>query len=127
MTSIAIDAAWFNLASDLTQSITMVLTGESDVTSRPVDVRRYAGGRVRSVTRPGTTKLLSLSFELADRADMYQLEDWLGSTVLYRDPRGRRLWGVFGAVDEGELPGVGEDTVNVNLTFTQTTFDESVG
>ena len=126
MTSIAIDAAWFNLASDLTQSITMVLTGASDMTSRPVDVRRYAGGRVRSVTRPGTTKLLSLSFELADRADMYQLEDWLGTTVLYRDPRGRRLWGVFAAVDEGELPGVGEDTVNVNLTFTQTTFDESV-
>jgi len=126
VTSIAIDAAWFNLASDLTQSITMVLTGESDMTSRPVEVRRYAGGRVRSVTRPGTTKLLSLSFELADRADMYQLEDWLGSTVLYRDPRGRRLWGVFAAVDEGELPGVGEDTVNVNLTFTQTTFDESV-
>ena len=125
MTSIAIDAAWFNLASDLTQSITMVLTGASDVTSRPVEVRRYAGGRVRSVTRPGTTKLLSLSFELADRADMYQLEDWLGTTVLYRDPRGRRLWGVFAAVDEGELPGVGEDTVNVNLTFTQTTFDES--
>jgi hypothetical protein len=126
MTSIVVDAAWFNLASDLSQSITMVLTGESDMTSRPVDVRRYAGGRVRSVTRPGTTKQLSLSFELADRADMLQLEDWIGTTVLYRDPRGRRLWGVFGAVDEGELPGVGEDTVNVNLTFSQITFDESV-
>ena len=126
MTSIAIDAAWFNLAADLTQSITMRLTGESDMTSRPVEVRRYAGGRVRAVTRPGTTKELSLSFEHADRSDMHQLEDWIGSTVLYRDPRGRRLWGVFGAVDEGELPGVGEDTVNVNLTFTQTTFDESV-
>ena len=126
MTSIVVDAAWFNLASDLSQSITMVLTGESDMTSRPVDVRRYAGGRVRSVTRPGTTKQLSLSFELADRADMYQLEDWIGTTVLYRDPRGRRLWGVFAAVDEGELPGVGADTVNVNLTFTQTTFDEAV-
>ena len=46
--------------------------------------------------------------------------------MLYRDPRGRRLWGVFGAVDEGELPGVGEDTVNVNLTFSQVSFDESV-
>ena len=126
MTSIVVDAAWFNLASDLTQSITMVLTGESDMTSRPVEVRRYAGGRVRSVTRPGTTKLLNLSFELADRADMLQLEDWIGTTVLYRDPRGRRLWGVFGAVDEGELPGVGEDTVNVNLTFSQITFDEAV-
>ena len=126
MTSIAVDAAWFNLASDLTQSITMVLTGESDMTSRPVEVRRYAGGRVRSVTRPGTTKELNLSFELADRADMLQLEDWIGSTVLYRDPRGRRLWGVFAAVDEGELPGVGEDTVNVNLTLSQTTFDEAV-
>ena len=126
MTSIVIDDAWFNLASDLTQSLTMVLTGESDMTSRPVEVRRYAGGRVRSVTRPGVTKLLNLSFELADRADMYQLEDWIGTTVLYRDPRGRRLWGVFAAVDEGELPGVGEDTVNVNLTFSQVTVHEAV-
>jgi len=126
VTSIVIDDGWFSLASDLTKSVTMVLTGESDMTSRPVDVRRYAGGRVRSVTRPGTTKLLNLSFELADRSDMYQLEDWIGTTVLYRDPRGRRLWGVFGAVDEGELPGVGADTVNVNLTFSQVTFDESV-
>ena len=125
MTSIVVDAAWFNLASDLTKSITMVLTGESDMTSRPVDTRRYAGGRVRSVTRPGIKKQINASFELADRADRYQLEDWIGVTVLYRDPRGRRLWCVFGAVDESEIPGVADgDILNVNLTLSEITFDE---
>lgn len=127
MTSVTIEDAWFNLASDLTQSITMVLTGESDMTSRPVDVRRYANGRTRAFTRSGVKKQLNLAFELADRADMLQLEDWIGQTVLYRDPRGRRLWGVYGAVDEAEIPGVADDgTVNVNLTLTEVTFDEAV-
>lgn len=126
MTSVTVEDAWFNLASDLSQSVTMVLTGESDMTARPVDVRRYAGGRTRSVTRPGVKKQLNLAFELAARDDMHTLEDWIGKTVLYRDPRGRRLWGVFGAVDESEIPGASGDVVNVNVTFQETTFDESV-
>lgn len=126
MTSITLEDAWFNLAADLSQSVTMILTGESDMTSRPTQTRRYANGRVRSFTRPGVKKQLNLAFELAARADMHQLEDWCGKTVLYRDPRGRRLWGVFGAVDEAEIPGADNDTVNVNLTFQEITFDESV-
>ena len=127
MTTVTLSGVWVSLASDLTQTVTMGLSGESDMTSRPVDVRRYAGGRVRSVTRPGVTKKLNLSFELATRTDMLQLEDWVGLTVLYRDPRGRRLWGVFGAVDETEIPGVVDgDTVNVDLTLSEITFDEAV-
>lgn len=125
MATVVLTDCWINLASDLTQSLTMVLTGESDMTSRPVDVRRYSGGRVRAITRPGTKKQLNLSFDLAERADMLVLEDWIGEPVLYRDPLGRRLWGVYGAVDEAEIPGADLDTVNVNLTLHEITFDES--
>ena len=126
MTSVTLEDAFFNLASDLSQNITMVLTGESDMTTRPVDTRRYAGGRVRAITRPGSKKQLNLNFELASRADMHQLEDWIGQTVLYRDPLGRRLWGVYAAVDESEIPGADTDTVNVNLTLLEITVDETV-
>lgn len=126
MTTVTLEDAWFNLASDLSQSISMILTGESDMTARPVETRRYANGRVRAVTRPGVKKQINLNFELADRDDMHQLEDWVGETVLYRDPRGRRLWGVFAAVDEAEIPGADTDTVNVNLTLQEVTYDETV-
>ena len=126
MTSVTLTDAWFNLAADLTQSITMELTGESDMTGRPVQVRRYANGRVRAFTRPGVKKQLNLNFELADRDDMHTLEDWVGKTVLYRDTRGRRLWGVFEAVDEAEIPGAGDDVVNVNLTLLEVSYDEAV-
>jgi hypothetical protein len=125
MASVTLVDAWFHLASDPSQYVVMELTGESDMTARPVSVRRYAGGRVRSITRPGVKKQLNLNFDLASRADMHVLEDWVGQTVLYRDPRGRRLWGVFAAVDEAEIPGAEDDTVNVNLTLLEVTFDES--
>ena len=126
MTTVTLEDAWFNLASDLSQSITMELTGESDMTSRPIETRRYANGRVRAISRPGSTKQINLNFQLATRSDMHQLEDWVGLTVLYRDPRGRRLWGVYGAVDESEIPGADDDTVNVNITLSEVTVDETV-
>lgn len=126
MASVAIVDAWISLATDLTQSVTMILTGESDMTSRPVDTRRYAGGRVRAITRPGVKKQLNLGFELASRTHMHTLEDWIGQTVLYRDPRGRRLWGVYAAVDEAEIPGAEQDVVNVNLTLLETTHSEAI-
>ena len=126
MAAVTLTDAWFNLAADLTQSITLELTGESDSSRRPVATRRYAGGRVRSITRPGTKAELSLDFQLASRADYEQLIDWLGQPVLYRDPRGRRLWGVFSEVAGRERPGVDVDIIDVNLTLIEISYDEAV-
>ncbi len=126
MTTLTLEDAWISLASDLSQSVTMELTGQSNMPSRPVEVRRYAGGRTRVITRPGVKKAINANFELANRADMLILEDWIGLPVLYRDPVGRRLWCVFGAVDESEIPGASLDTVNVNLTLQEITWDERV-
>lgn len=126
MASVTLTDAWVSLASDLTQSVVMELTGENDQTRRPVETRRYAGGRVRVISRPGVKKELGLNFELADRSQFHTLEDWIGQTVLYRDPVGRRLWGVYGQVSGAEIPGADSDVVNVNLTLLEITFDEAV-
>lgn len=126
MASVTLEDAWFHLASDLSDSIRMDLTGESDDTARPVDVRRYAGGRVRAIVRPAAKKQLSLTFELADRADYDQLLAWAGETVMYRDTRGRKVFGVYGVVSGVELPGVGDDVLNVTLSFSEVSVSEEV-
>lgn len=126
MASVALSDAWISLASDLTQSVTMELTGENDQTRRPVETRRYAGGRVRAISRPGVKKQLGLNFEMANRSEFHTLEDWIGKTVLYRDPLGRRLWGVYGEVSGAEIPGAATDALNVNLTLSEVTYSEAV-
>lgn len=124
-TTVTLEDAWFNLAADSSQSVTMVLTGESGATARPTETRRYAGGRVRSITRTGSKRQTPVDFQLADRSDLNTLEDWVGKTVLYRDPRGLRMYCVFAEVGWSEIPGVADDVINVNLTLTEVTFDES--
>lgn len=124
-TSVTLEDAWFNLAADLSQSVTMVLTGESGSTARPTETRRYAGGRVRSITRSGSKRELPVDFQLADRSDLNTLEDWVGKTVLYRDPVGLRMFCVFAEVGWSEIPGVEDGSVNVNLTLSEVTYDES--
>lgn len=126
MAEITLTDATFNLASDLTDELTVVLTGETDASRRPATTRRYSAGRVRAITRPGVKKELGLSFDLATRAQLDTLVGWVGQTVLYRDPLGRRMWGVFGEVQANEIPGVDGDSVNVNLTLSEITFDEVV-
>lgn len=116
----------FSLLSDLTQTIEMELTGERDTSIRPVQVRRYANGRVRAITRTGVKKQLSLNFELADRSDYDTLIDWIGQVVLWRDPRGRKVYGVYDVIEGRELPGVDDDVLNVDLTFLEVTVSEAV-
>lgn len=122
MASVTLTDAWFHLADDPAQFVVMVLTGESDMTRRPTEVRRYAGGRVRAVTRRGRTKRLNLNFELAERADLEQLEEWIGEVVMFRDPLGRLVFGVYGAVEGGEIPGTDGTVLKVNLTLDEVTY-----
>lgn len=122
MASVTLADSWFHLASDPDTYVKMVLTGESDQAARPVETRRYAGGRVRVITRPGVKKELGLNFELADRADLATLESWIGEEVMFRDVFGRLIVGVYGMVSSDEIRGAEVDVVNINLTLSEVTY-----
>lgn len=124
--TITLEEAWFNLASDLTQSVTLELSAEQDVTSKRASLQFYTQGRRRSVTKVGTKKTIEVSFETCTRAQANQLEDWVGKVLLYRSPRGRRVFCQFFEVPVEEIPGADTDIVNVSLTLHEITYDETV-
>lgn len=128
MASVTLEDLFLHEADDNSIFITAVLTGEHERTSKPGEVRRYAGGRLRSVTRAGSSQTLDVELRLADRADVDQLRAWVetGTQLMYREPLGRKLWGAVFGLDVKELPGVGGDVADVSFTFEQTSFTEAV-
>lgn len=126
MTTITLEEAWFNLASDLSQYVALELSAESDVTTKRASLQSYTQGRRRSVTKVGTKKTISVEFAAATRAQAEQLEDWIGEVLLYRDPRGRRIFCQFFDAPVEEIPGADTDVVNVSLTLHEITYNETV-
>lgn len=115
MASVLLDDAWIHLADDLATYVTAALTSAEESAEAPVDVRRYANGRLRSIVRPGTARTISVGLGLVDRDVADTLRSWIGQTVMYRDPAERLVFGTFPSLGIGEVPG--SDGTVVNVTF----------
>lgn len=126
MASVTLDALYLHEANDNATFVTADLTGESETMSKDGQVRRYAGGRLRSITRAGSFQELDVELELADRADVDTIRGWAedGTLLLYREPRGRKLWGVLYELNVDERPA-SSDFADASFTFRQVTYDES--
>lgn len=60
------------------------------------EVRRYAGGRLRSFNRAGLGGTFAFTLRLQSLATVEKLETWLAPvTVQVRDYRGQRFFGAF--------------------------------
>jgi len=98
MAVLNLETAWVNLASDLSQSLALWSADWSDGRSVPGDVRTYAGGRRRVVSRAGKLRNLSVTFPTVTGAQVETLVGWAGQTILLRDKRGRIVWCVYFSV-----------------------------
>lgn len=67
---------------------------------------------------------MNLTLPAVSAAVLAWLEDHIGQTVLVRDPKGRRFWGVYFEVDAPQEPG--PRAPDVSLNFASVTYDESV-
>lgn len=122
MAHVTLTELWVHLASDLSQYVTTRGFGAEDVSvSKPVDVRTTASGRRRSFTKAGGGSTISVTFPRADRETIATLEEWAGVPVMVRDPSGRLVWGVYGAVDTPEAAG---QTHEADVSFTLTSTSE---
>ncbi len=109
--------------SNLSDVLMLDLDAESVDVSSPVSVRRYAGGRDRVVSSPGQSSQLSVTGSYITRAEYLSLLELVGQTVLFRDIRGRAVYGVIGSVSGSEAV---TDYVTVSFTLTEITFSEVV-
>jgi hypothetical protein len=68
-----------------------------------LDVRTYANGRRRAITRPGERGELGFEIVRVDLATVTKMREWKSITVQVRDHRGQKWFGVFKTVTPREF------------------------
>ena len=124
MVAVALDRGHLALADDLTQSTAAFTADRSETLSVPGEIRRMANGRLRVVSRAGTSTTLGVTFRNLSPTQVELLRSWVGRTVLFRDVWGRKLYGAYFTVDvEDYRNRQGQDC---KLVLSEVTFDEAV-
>lgn len=124
--SITLTTVWMNLASNLSQYQNfpaMSILKPSIV--QPGEVRTYANGRLRLITRAGLARSYSLTLIACSRAQITWLENNVGQLFCVRDDRGRKIYATFFDVpvlEESTDPTLGD----VTLALSEVTHSEIV-
>lgn len=125
MASVALYELWVHAGDDLADYVTSDgFLAESSSTSSRAEIRTYAGGVERLVTRPGTPRTLDVSMPQVARDVIAWLEDHAGQVVMVRDPRGRLVWGMYSRVAVSEEAG--PVLPDVSFTLRSVTYSEAV-
>jgi hypothetical protein len=120
MATVTLDQAWFHDAADPSVFVKADLTAATEQAERVGDVRRRAGGRIVVITGPGRPGNLSVELAQCDRTVVNTLRGWVGSRLLYRDPRGRVEFVTFLAISVSEL-AINDDIADVTVTLQKLT------
>jgi hypothetical protein len=123
MAMIELNKLWINLLST-GQAIAAPSLGNESVSGVDGSVRTYAGGRQRYVAREGVGGQLQRTLRLRSASVAALLESWVGQTVLVRDARGQRWWGVFSKVSRRAVKG--SDGYDLSITVDLVTQDDGV-
>lgn len=96
MATLTLDKTWVSLFTT-GDSVAGWRTADDDGDEYGVQARvaTYAGGRQRGITTEGVSGTWSVSLRGISTADTEKLRTWLGQTVLVRDNRGRKMWGLL--------------------------------
>jgi hypothetical protein len=111
--------------SDLSDVLQLGQYSESVANGARTEVRTYAGGRRRVVTRPGSTLELSVAYPLVTRANYQALLDLLGVIVCFRDNRQRQVFGVISEIVGNELLAF-DRVEDVRFTIVEVDYSEVV-
>ena len=99
MPSLTLDRVWLHDTDNLANYLTFFSADRGDQRARTVDVRTYAGGRNRAVTRVSRRQQLAVRAVNISAATLEQLDDWTGHLLMFRDKPGRLVFGVYAALD----------------------------
>lgn len=119
MATVTLDRLWLHTASDLSTYRRFFTSGRSDDRSITGDVRTYANGRLRIVSRVGAKQQLGVTLEQVTDADLVTLESWRGVLLYLRDHRGRTLFGTYFSMKVDDY--LDRSGYAVSVTFQQVT------
>lgn len=118
MASIILDHLWIHRADDPADHLTLTLDAATPTAAVDGEFETFGGGRVRLRRGPGTRRTVEYRCEQVPRAAIEQLQDWVGQVLLWRDPRGGRMYGAYLEQPTVWLPG-GLEVGDVTLTVTR--------
>lgn len=124
MATVILDRCHLSLAADPSQQVIAYTNGRSQSFDAPGEVRRMAGGRLRTVRRAGSSTTIGVTFRKLTPAQVATLTAWAGRTVLFRDVWGRKLYGVYFTLSVADYRDrTGQD---VALVLSEVTVSEAV-
>jgi hypothetical protein len=115
---------WLNDPTTPSAGLGLQITGLSAQPQQAGAVRRYAGGRLRSIAVAGTQRQLQVTAEAVSRSVVRQIENWQGKLLCLRDPMGRKFYGVYLAPQITEATYM--DGGDVSFTFIEVSYTEAV-
>lgn len=125
MASVEFGRLWLHLAEDHDTSLQLRLRKLDVSPAAAVELRGYAGGRLRAISTPLRRRTANVTLGPVDRADARTLEeDWPGRLLLWRDPRGRVWEGIYRSADVTEWRH--RDAAIVRFTFERASDYEGV-
>lgn len=98
---------------------------DSDEASVSARVQTLAGGRQRAITTEGVAGQWSVTLRSVSTADTEKLKAWLGQTLLVRDNRGRKMYGMMSRVPRSTWKEQ-LDLYDVEVSLQLVTVNESV-
>lgn len=113
---------------DLSAVVALEAYAVDENVQRDVEIEQFVAGgtvRYRPLKRPGKAAVVRVIAQELDRGTWLALRDLAGEVVLYRDPTGRRLFGLFAEIDASELIPLGV-VEPVGFSVTEVTESEIV-
>lgn len=123
MASTDLETVHLALVTDLTTQLLLDVPAIEDDDEDFGEVRSYANGRQRSVSRAGNLRTIGLEPDWLTRDDVALLRSWKRQLVLYRDPTGRKVYGIFYKVRTS--PYILNDMERVAFVITELTYSEA--
>lgn len=124
MASVTLDRAFLSAASDLADVVTFFTDARTDERASMVEVRRYANGRNRAITRTGSSRIIGVTARYVPAGTVGWLDEHRGQVVLFRDAWGRKVHGTYPSVSVRDYTDRGGS--DVSLTITEVTYSEEV-
>lgn len=125
MATVTLETLWLNDAADLSDYLAFPYMSKLNVqTSQSGEVRRGASGRLRAFSRAGRSREFTVDLPNLTRTEVEWLEEHIGRTLLVRDDRGRKMYGVYFTLPDDAHQYDGES--DVQLALSEVTVSEEV-
>lgn len=122
--TVYLDDLWLHPIADLTAGQAFPLNALDYNPTVAVTFALFANGQYQPVRQLGKQQIAKVVLVSLTDDQVQQLQDWQGELLCYRDPRGRRIFGMY--VDLVPTPALIPDYWSASFTFTETAWTEAV-